>query len=257
MVPALAGEDDDIALSSEDSSCPDDTETELDLALGLNFGLKGRKYFSRVHSSSSLSTCSSSSLSRESVSGAIKRTADSAALTNAAGHVVGWPPIRTYRITSLVNQAKSLGAEGLSPSIRRETSKTGITGKKDDNGSNATGASPFVKVTMDGITIGRKVDLSAHSSYEALEKTLVEMFLQPPSLTRSSAQGCEGVSRTWGTKLLDGSSGCVLTYKDKDGDWMLVGDVPWQMFVGSVKRLRIMRTSADATRASAGERTER
>lgn len=28
--------------------------------------------------------------------------------------------------------------------------------------------------------------------------------------------------------LLDGSSEFVLTYKDKDGDWMLVGDVPWE-----------------------------
>lgn len=29
------------------------------------------------------------------------------------------------------------------------------------------------------------------------------------------------------SKLLDGSSEFVLTYEDKDGDWMLVGDVPW------------------------------
>lgn len=28
--------------------------------------------------------------------------------------------------------------------------------------------------------------------------------------------------------LLDGSSDFVLTYEDKDGDWMLVGDVPWE-----------------------------
>lgn len=28
-------------------------------------------------------------------------------------------------------------------------------------------------------------------------------------------------------KLLDGLSDLVLTYEDKEGDWMLVGDVPW------------------------------
>ncbi|KAE8705538.1 Auxin-induced protein AUX28 [Hibiscus syriacus] len=28
-----------------------------------------------------------------------------------------------------------------------------------------------------------------------------------------------------------------------DGDWMLVGDVPWEMFVSSCKRLRIMKGS--------------
>lgn len=30
------------------------------------------------------------------------------------------------------------------------------------------------------------------------------------------------------SKLLDGSSKYVLTYEDKEGDWMLVGDVPWR-----------------------------
>ncbi|KAI3734592.1 hypothetical protein L6452_14063 [Arctium lappa] len=45
------------------------------------------------------------------------------------------------------------------------------------------------------------------------------------------------------SKLLDGTSEFVLTYEDKDGDYMLVGDVPWQMFLGSVKRLRIIRNS--------------
>jgi len=29
------------------------------------------------------------------------------------------------------------------------------------------------------------------------------------------------------SKLLGGSSDYVLTYEDRDGDWMLVGDVPW------------------------------
>lgn len=29
-------------------------------------------------------------------------------------------------------------------------------------------------------------------------------------------------------RLLDGSSDFVLTYEDKEGDWMLVGDVPWE-----------------------------
>lgn len=29
------------------------------------------------------------------------------------------------------------------------------------------------------------------------------------------------------SKLLDGSSEFALTYEDREGDWMLVGDVPW------------------------------
>lgn len=34
------------------------------------------------------------------------------------------------------------------------------------------------------------------------------------------------------SKLLDGSSNFVLTYEDKEGDWMLVGDVPWGYVFG-------------------------
>ncbi|KAJ0651303.1 putative transcription factor interactor and regulator AUX-IAA family [Helianthus annuus] len=45
------------------------------------------------------------------------------------------------------------------------------------------------------------------------------------------------------SRLLDGTSEFVLTYEDIDGDCMLVGDVPWQMFLSSVKRLRIMKNS--------------
>nr|GMC87059.1 auxin-responsive protein IAA16-like [Ipomoea batatas] len=47
------------------------------------------------------------------------------------------------------------------------------------------------------------------------------------------------------SKLIDLLSGSdyVPTYEDKDGDWMLVGDVPWNMFVDSCKRLRIMKGS--------------
>lgn len=33
------------------------------------------------------------------------------------------------------------------------------------------------------------------------------------------------------SRLLDGSSEFVLTYEDKEGDWMLVGDVPWRYAV--------------------------
>jgi auxin-responsive protein IAA len=47
------------------------------------------------------------------------------------------------------------------------------------------------------------------------------------------------------SKVMDllNSSEYVPSYEDKDGDWMLVGDVPWPMFVESCKRLRIMKGS--------------
>lgn len=39
--------------------------------------------------------------------------------------------------------------------------------------------------------------------------------------------GGEKEQATQPSKLLDSSSEFVLTYEDKEGDWMLVGDVPW------------------------------
>ncbi|KAK4391594.1 Auxin-responsive protein IAA11 [Sesamum angolense] len=32
-----------------------------------------------------------------------------------------------------------------------------------------------------------------------------------------------------------------LTYQDKDGDWLLVGDVPWETFVHSAQRLKLQK----------------
>lgn len=90
----------------------------------------------------------------------------------------------------------------------------------------------------------------------------------------ADTQRCKTIKETHASELLDGSSDYIITYQDKDGDWMLVGDVPWQyvfalnlfpfiicicylndpfmcvfillrMFLGSVKRLRIMRTAAE------------
>lgn len=44
---------------------------------------------------------------------------------------------------------------------------------------------------------------------------------------KSGQCGSHGLSESNLKDLLHGSE-YVLTYEDKDGDWMLVGDVPWQ-----------------------------
>ncbi|KAL0724058.1 hypothetical protein Bca4012_038657 [Brassica carinata] len=229
------------ALSSEDSSSPDEsvTGTELDLALGLSIGLNSRGNHSKVRSFSSSLASSSSSSSPTRESGT-KRSADSSPAAASKGHVaVGWPPLRTYRINSLVNQAKSLPTEdGLSSNI--VTKYTVVAAVKKDDACCFIKSPMLVKVTMDGVIIGRKVDLNALDSYEALAKILEQMFFHTPSSVTTTR--CK---ETRGSELLDGSSEYIITYQDKDGDWMLVGDVPWLMFIGSVKRLRIMRRSGE------------
>uniref|UniRef100_A0A7N0TT91 Auxin-responsive protein n=2 Tax=Kalanchoe fedtschenkoi TaxID=63787 RepID=A0A7N0TT91_KALFE len=95
------------------------------------------------------------------------------------------------------------------------------------DGSKATEASKmYVKVSMDGVPFLRKIDLNSHCGYSDLITGFHKLF------------SCEKMSINEG----DGSE-YVPIYEDKDGDWMLVGDVPWQMFVESCKRLRIMKKS--------------
>ncbi|TYJ33924.1 hypothetical protein E1A91_A05G135100v1 [Gossypium mustelinum] len=83
----------------------------------------------------------------------------------------------------------------------------------------------YVKVSMDGAPFLRKINLALHKGYSDLVKALEKLFGE----ALRDAESCEFVP----------------IYEDKDGDWMLAGDVPWEMFIESCKRLRIMK-KADA-----------
>ncbi|CAA6666321.1 unnamed protein product [Spirodela intermedia] len=92
----------------------------------------------------------------------------------------------------------------------------------------------YVKVAVDGAPYLRKVDLEIYSGYQDLLAALEEMF------------SCF-TTRNYPTerRLVDTVNGMeyVPTYEDKDGDWMLVGDVPWKMFVETCRRLRLKKSS--------------
>ncbi|KAG5245000.1 auxin-induced protein [Salix suchowensis] len=74
-----------------------------------------------------------------------------------------------------------------------------------------------------------KIDLKVYKGYPELLEVLEEMFKFKVG-EYSEREGYNGSEH-------------VPTYEDKDGDWMLVGDVPWEMFINSCKRLRIMKES--------------
>ncbi|XP_064982902.1 auxin-responsive protein IAA16 isoform X1 [Musa acuminata AAA Group] len=175
--------------------------------------------------------------------------------------VVGWPPVRSFRKNILSAHSEKGSKEG---------------GEKPGNPVAA-----FVKVSMDGAPYLRKVDLKMYRSYQELSMGLQKMF---GSFTSGNcgSQGMSGrdfMNEREVMDLLNGSE-YVPTYEDKDGDWMLVGDVPWEyvsmlsrelqaieifviilfqlflqtcitdsistwsrMFVDSCKRLRIMKGS--------------
>ncbi|GMI95921.1 indole-3-acetic acid inducible 4, AUXIN INDUCIBLE 2-11 [Hibiscus trionum] len=87
----------------------------------------------------------------------------------------------------------------------------------------------YVKVSMDGAPYLRKIDLKVYKGYTELLQALENMFKFTIG-EYYERQGYKG-------------SDYAPTYQDKDGDWMLVGDVPWKMFTTSCKRLRIMKGS--------------
>nr|QDE10255.1 auxin-responsive protein IAA [Glycyrrhiza glabra] len=91
----------------------------------------------------------------------------------------------------------------------------------------AEGVGIYVKVSMDGAPYLRKIDLRVYGGYPQLLKAIETMF----KLTIGEYSEREGYK----------GSEYAPTYEDKDGDWMLVGDVPWDMFMTSCKRLRIMK----------------
>ncbi|KAK2993066.1 hypothetical protein RJ640_025721 [Escallonia rubra] len=103
------------------------------------------------------------------------------------------------------------------------------------------GGNLLVKVNMEGIPIGRKVDLLAlHSDvrgrggYPKLVSTLHHMFCRCSSTSPTTCFiWAKSDQERPGTGLLHSNKSCycrrhVLTYQDKEGDWMLVGDVPWE-----------------------------
>lgn len=108
-----------------------------------------------------------------------------------SNQVVGWPPIKTYRMNSLVNQAKAANDDEDKQVGRNEKSidskkKLNHGSNKNDSTIKERGHLGFVKVNMDGLPIGRKVDLSAHVCYETLAQTLEDMFLRSPTNINSS-----------------------------------------------------------------------
>ncbi|KAK7358345.1 hypothetical protein VNO77_00272 [Canavalia gladiata] len=139
----------------------------------------------------------------------------------AKAQVVGWPPIRSFRKNSMATQPQKNAADA--------EAKSGCL---------------YVKVSMEGAPYLRKVDLNSFSTYGELSLALEKMF-SCFTISQCGSYGIssrENLSESRLMDLLHGSE-YVLTYEDKDGDWMLVGDVPWEMFTESCKRLRIMKSS--------------
>ncbi|KAL5224468.1 hypothetical protein ABZP36_011107 [Zizania latifolia] len=130
----------------------------------------------------------------------------------AKAQVVGWPPVRSYRKSCFQASNKS---------------KVAAAAPQQEE---AAGGGLFVKVSMDGAPYLRKIDLKMYKGYRELREALEAMFL---CFSGGAADGAAAFN----------PSDFAVTYEDKDGDLMLVGDVPFEMFISTCKRLRIMKGS--------------
>ncbi|GAV73439.1 AUX_IAA domain-containing protein [Cephalotus follicularis] len=158
-----------------------------------------------------------------------------------------WPPIlknnkrvsaessesSTTKSNSIVSNAETCHRDSAPPAkVKvvgwppiRSYRKNNISQKKLD----AEAGGMYVKVSLDGAPYLRKIDLKVCKSYQNLLKALEDLF----KLAIGEYSEKEGYKE----------SDYAPTYQDKDGDWMLVGDVPWDMFTSSCKKLRIMKRS--------------
>lgn len=98
-------------------------------------------------------------------------------------------------MNSLVNQVKvpSEGDNNIKKKFHTNNNNSG--NNNDNNNTNVNEKRLFVKVNMDGVAIGRKVDLNAHTCYETLAQALEEMFHRPT--TTNSLREFTIQSITW------------------------------------------------------------
>ncbi|KAL5062818.1 hypothetical protein RYX36_024555 [Vicia faba] len=173
---------------------------------------------------------------------------------NSTSTAVGWPPIRSFR------KNIASGSSSKPPTEPRHVIQDKVAASNKPIRNSSKGL--FVKINMDGVLIGRKVDINAYDSYEKLSSAVDELFkslipeINLSHIVYSHCCSAQRDSSDDGTNKkqeeenkgmmkgsLIGSGEYSLVYEDNEGDKMLVGDVPWHMFVSTVKRLRVFKSS--------------
>lgn len=175
----------------------------------------------------------------------------------AAAPVVGWPPVRSFR-RNLASRPSPQSSSG-----HRHHHHNQDGGAKDGDKGGL-----FVKINMDGVPIGRKVDLRAYAGYADLSAAVGKLFCgllaaagtcaRPPRLLQQWRRRkpycvCRHVlvhrlikqkkmffsivavqrdpAATAGSEEVQEpviGGDYTLVYEDDEGDRVLVGDVPWE-----------------------------
>ncbi|KAF8715751.1 hypothetical protein HU200_026697 [Digitaria exilis] len=177
--------------------------------------------------------CCPPSSSHDSAAGPVHGSSNPHQGRRAVLPVVGWPPVRSFR-RNLTNGSSS------KQSPDRQSDELG------DKAKLACKRSLLVKINMDGIPIGRKIDLAAYDNYQKLSFAIEELFSgfleaqKDLDCTESEELGAE---EKIFSGLLDGTGEYTLVYEDNGGSRTPVGDLPWNVFVSTAKRLRVLKSS--------------
>ncbi|OEL24495.1 Auxin-responsive protein IAA18 [Dichanthelium oligosanthes] len=177
--------------------------------------------------------CCPPSSSHDSAAGPVHSSSSPHQGRGAVLPVVGWPPVRSFR-RNLTNGNSS------KQSPDRQNDEAG------DKAKLICKRSPLVKINMDGIPIGRKIDLAAYDNYQKLSSAVEELFsgfLEAQKDLGSTKSGEQGVEEKIFSGLLDGTGEYTLVYEDSGGSRTPVGDLPWNVFASTAKRLRVMKSS--------------
>ncbi|XP_015693304.1 auxin-responsive protein IAA2-like [Oryza brachyantha] len=206
-------------------------ESGLELSLGLP------AYFSKNSSASVQAEADGEGSNRAAAFAVQSNGSSSSKARTAAAPVVGWPPVRSFR-RNLASSSSSKPATSSSQNAEK-SSKDGGGGCSGGNEHAQKGM--FVKINMDGVPIGRKVDLTAYGGYAELSSAVDKLFRGLLAAQRDPA-GPDGEADVATGEMVGGGE-YTLVYEDDEGDRMLVGDVPWQMFIATAKRLRVLKSA--------------
>ncbi|XP_064938397.1 auxin-responsive protein IAA25-like isoform X1 [Musa acuminata AAA Group] len=164
--------------------------------------------------------------------------------------LVGWPPVRTSRKhLSLLKP----GMDGENDAKRRKlTEREATTVLTTESRSRPA---MFVKVNMEGYVVGRKIDLGAHESYRSLYRALSKLLRNFLSCTGARMRSANYSNNSGEQDDEVADDDFVLLYEDSEGDQMLVGDIPWELFITSVKKLYIAHGRKKAAAGGEAQKT--
>ncbi|KAK2358776.1 auxin-responsive protein IAA30 [Trifolium repens] len=106
---------------------------------------------------------------------------------------------------------------------------------------------PAVTVVLEGRSIGQRINLHNHGSYQSLAKALRQMFVDCTDDDRAANDHLD---------LSNAIPGHLIAYEDMENDLLLAGDLTWKDFVRVAKRIRILPAKGNSRKGTTSTRDE-